>query len=143
MHVAGHRILAGGLTPDNVAEAIRISFDPALGAWSYVGTDCRGIPFNQATMNLGFMGKGNASQPAALHHEPGNHPVEGQPVEVLLLGQEDEAVDRLRRLLRQQLDAPGELRFAELPGKRKNPRDVPLFETRRSLAAFAARSSSD
>ena len=39
---------------------IRISFDPNDGAWSYVGTDNRSIPTNQATMNLGFMDGGTA-----------------------------------------------------------------------------------
>jgi Astacin (Peptidase family M12A)/Bacterial pre-peptidase C-terminal domain len=39
---------------------IRISFDPDDGAWSYIGTDNRGIPTNQATMNLGFMDGGTA-----------------------------------------------------------------------------------
>jgi len=34
---------------------IRIAFDPAQGAWSYVGTDNRSIPLDQPTMNLGFM----------------------------------------------------------------------------------------
>jgi len=43
------------------AADIRISFDPNDGAWSYVGTDCRGIPFNQATMNLGFMDGGTTA----------------------------------------------------------------------------------
>ena len=40
---------------------IRISFDPAIGAWSYVGTDCRSIPLDQATMNLGFMDGGTTA----------------------------------------------------------------------------------
>jgi hypothetical protein len=40
---------------------IRISFDPNDGAWSYVGTDCRGIPLNEATMNLGFMDGGTTA----------------------------------------------------------------------------------
>lgn len=39
---------------------IRITFDPNDGAWSYVGTDCRGIPSNAATMNLGFLDGGTA-----------------------------------------------------------------------------------
>jgi Astacin (Peptidase family M12A) len=40
---------------DNPANAdIRISFDPSDGAWSYLGTDARDIPQNEATMNLGF-----------------------------------------------------------------------------------------
>jgi Astacin (Peptidase family M12A)/Bacterial pre-peptidase C-terminal domain len=39
---------------------IRVSFDPNDGAWSYIGTDNRGIPLNQATMNLGFMDGGTA-----------------------------------------------------------------------------------
>jgi len=40
---------------------IRISFDENDGAWSYVGTDCRGIPLNEPTMNLGFMDGGTAA----------------------------------------------------------------------------------
>jgi hypothetical protein len=40
---------------------IRISFDPRDGAWSYIGTDCRSIPANQATMNLGFLDGGTAA----------------------------------------------------------------------------------
>ncbi len=40
---------------------IRITFDPGDGAWSYVGTDCRGIPLNDATMNLGFMDGGTTA----------------------------------------------------------------------------------
>jgi hypothetical protein len=39
---------------------IRISFDPNDGAWSYVGTDSRQIPNNEATMNLGFLDGGTA-----------------------------------------------------------------------------------
>ena len=45
----------------NASDAeIRISFDPSDGAWSYVGTDARGIPLNEATMNLGFLDGGTA-----------------------------------------------------------------------------------
>lgn len=39
---------------------IRIAFDPNDGAWSYIGTDCRGIALNQPTMNLGFLDGGTA-----------------------------------------------------------------------------------
>ncbi len=39
---------------------IRISFDPLDGAWSYVGTDARQVPQNEATMNLGFLDGGTA-----------------------------------------------------------------------------------
>jgi len=47
---------------NNAANAeLRISFDSGDGAWSYVGTDCRGIPLNQATMNLGFMDGGTTA----------------------------------------------------------------------------------
>lgn len=44
------------LAPADSGEAgdIRISFDPATGSWSYVGTDCRGIRTTQPTMNLGW-----------------------------------------------------------------------------------------
>lgn len=40
---------------------IRIAFDTTKGAWSYVGTDCRGIPADQPTMNLGFMDGGTVA----------------------------------------------------------------------------------
>ena len=40
---------------------IRIAFEPNDGAWSYVGTDCRKIPLNQPTMNLGFLEGGTAA----------------------------------------------------------------------------------
>ncbi len=40
---------------------IRIAFDPDDGAWSYVGTDCRSIPLDQPTMNLGFMDGGTVA----------------------------------------------------------------------------------
>lgn len=47
---------------NNAANAqIRITFDPTDGAWSYIGTDCRGIPLDQATMNLGFLDGGTAA----------------------------------------------------------------------------------
>jgi serralysin len=36
---------------------IRISFDPALGSWSYLGTDIFIIPKNEPTMNLGWREK--------------------------------------------------------------------------------------
>ncbi|WP_394840940.1 M12 family metallopeptidase [Pendulispora brunnea] len=40
---------------------IRISFDPSDGAWSWVGTDCKKIPQNEVTMNLGFLDGGTAA----------------------------------------------------------------------------------
>ena len=40
---------------------LRISFDTADGAWSYIGTDCRSIPLNEATMNLGFLDGGTTA----------------------------------------------------------------------------------
>jgi len=47
---------------NNAANAdIRIAFDPNDGAWSYVGTDCKSIPVNQPTMNLGFLDGGTAA----------------------------------------------------------------------------------
>ena len=46
---------------DNASDAdIRISFDENDGAWSYVGTDAKGIAANEATMNLGFLDGGTA-----------------------------------------------------------------------------------
>ncbi|MGZ9142348.1 MAG: M12 family metallopeptidase [Candidatus Binatia bacterium] len=47
---------------NNAANAdIRIAFDPDDGAWSYLGTDCKSIPVNQPTMNLGFLDGGTAA----------------------------------------------------------------------------------
>lgn len=40
---------------------IRVTFDPSDGAWSYLGTDCRSIPTNQPTMNLGFQDGGTSA----------------------------------------------------------------------------------
>lgn len=40
---------------------LRIAFDAGDGAWSYVGTDCRSIPLDQPTMNLGFLDGGTAA----------------------------------------------------------------------------------
>lgn len=40
---------------------VRISFNPADGAWSYIGTDCKSIPSDQPTMNLGFLSGGTAA----------------------------------------------------------------------------------
>ena len=38
-----------------------LTFDSQDGAWSYIGTDCRSIPMNEATMNLGFLDGGTAA----------------------------------------------------------------------------------
>lgn len=43
------------------ASDIRIAFDSNDGAWSYIGTDCKGIPLDQPTMNLGFLDGGTAA----------------------------------------------------------------------------------
>lgn len=40
---------------------IRIAFDSNDGAWSYVGTDCRSVPLDEPTMNLGFLDGGTAA----------------------------------------------------------------------------------
>lgn len=40
---------------------IRVTFDPNDGAWSYVGTDNRGISLSEPTMNLGFLDGGTAA----------------------------------------------------------------------------------
>ena len=40
---------------------IRIAFDRSDGAWSYIGTDCKSIPLNQPTMNLGFLDGGTVA----------------------------------------------------------------------------------
>lgn len=55
---------------------IRISFNSNDGAWSYIGTDCRQIPFDHPTMNLGFLNGGTAAHEwghaLSLGHEHSN-----------------------------------------------------------------------
>ena len=34
----------------------RVSFEAGSGSWSYVGTDCKSVPQNRATMNIGWSG---------------------------------------------------------------------------------------
>ncbi len=46
---------------NHIAADIRITFDPSLGAWSYVGTDCKSIPADEPTMNLGFLDGGTSA----------------------------------------------------------------------------------
>lgn len=47
---------------NNASDAeIRIAFDQRDGAWSNVGTDCKLVPRNQPTMNLGFLDGGTAA----------------------------------------------------------------------------------
>ena len=55
-----HINLAFVESTDNDAE-IRVAFDASDGAWSYLGTDCRSIPADQPTMNLGFEDGGTAA----------------------------------------------------------------------------------
>ncbi|MGE5239039.1 MAG: M12 family metallopeptidase [Chloroflexota bacterium] len=45
---------------DALDAEIRITFNPSLGAWSYVGTDCSYISQGEPTMNLGFLDGGTA-----------------------------------------------------------------------------------
>ncbi len=46
---------------DALDAEIRITFNPNDGAWSYVGTDAKGIPQDQPTMNIGFLDGGTAA----------------------------------------------------------------------------------
>jgi len=39
---------------------IRISFNPASGSWSYVGSDAIRVPSDNATMNFNWIDKGSA-----------------------------------------------------------------------------------
>ena len=51
---------------DNPAAAIRVSFQPDDGAWSYIGLDNLEVPVDAATMNLGWQDK------AVILHEFGH-----------------------------------------------------------------------
>jgi serralysin len=41
---------------------IRISFSQDPGSWSYIGTQCRSIPANEATMNFGWLDKDSSDE---------------------------------------------------------------------------------
>lgn len=41
-------------TQDRLASDVRVTFEPG-GSWSYVGTDCLGIPEDEPTMQLGWL----------------------------------------------------------------------------------------
>ena len=79
---------------DNAPNAdIRITFDENDGAWSYVGTDAKGIPANEATMNLGFLDGGTAAHEfghaiglAHEHQNPAGGIQWNEPVVIQALG---------------------------------------------------------
>lgn len=55
--------------------AIRISFDPRSGSWSYVGNEVSLISANEATMNLGWIGTSDTtteSEKGVILHEFGH-----------------------------------------------------------------------
>lgn len=61
---------------------VRVGFDPALGSWSYLGTECRVIPKTEATANMGW-----PDDPARDLHEVGHvlglvheHQIPGAPL---------------------------------------------------------------
>lgn len=61
---------------------IRITFRQGLGSWSYIGTDCLGIPKNQQTMNFGWLDPGTVMHEfghalGAIHEH--QHPEAGIP----------------------------------------------------------------
>lgn len=43
---------------DSDPSEIRCSFDPNLGSWSYIGSECLAVGGDQATMNFGWMDMG-------------------------------------------------------------------------------------
>ena len=79
---------------NHLAADIRITFDPSLGAWSYVGTDCKSIPADEATMNLGFLDGGTAGHEfghaiglAHEHSNPAGGILWNEPVVIAALAQ--------------------------------------------------------
>lgn len=49
------------VTSNDPDAEIRVAFDGGDGAWSFLGTDCLGIPRSQPTMNLGFQDGGTSA----------------------------------------------------------------------------------
>lgn len=56
-HWTAHAMLTFEFVRELPAE-IRITFDPSLGSWSYVGTDCLEAPITNATMNVASVDQG-------------------------------------------------------------------------------------
>ena len=54
-------VIAMQISENRLELAHDLTFDSHDGVWSYIGTDCRSIPLNEATMNLGFLDGGTAA----------------------------------------------------------------------------------
>jgi hypothetical protein len=54
-------VIAMQISENRLELAHDLTFDSHDGVWSYIGTDCRRIPLNEATMNLGFLDGGTAA----------------------------------------------------------------------------------
>jgi hypothetical protein len=54
-------VIAIQISENRLERAHNLTVDSHDGAWSYIGTDCRSIPLNEATMNLGFLDGGSAA----------------------------------------------------------------------------------
>jgi hypothetical protein len=54
-------VIAVQISENRLERAHNLTVDSHDDAWSYIGTDCRSIPLNEATMNLGFLDGGSAA----------------------------------------------------------------------------------
>jgi len=115
---------------DSPQAEIRIAFDPADGAWSYVGTDCRGIPSAEPTMNLGFTDGGTTAHEfghaiglAHEHQNPAGGIVWNEPVVIAALAGSpnfwDEATVRHNVL--------DKYRFDQVKGTQFDPESIMLY----------------
>jgi hypothetical protein len=109
---------------------IRITFDENDGAWSYIGTDCRNIPLNEATMNLGFLDGGTVAHEfghaiglAHEHQNPAGGIQWNEPVVVREMAKSpnfwDEATTRHNILRKYSLD--------QINGTAFDPKSIMLY----------------
>ncbi len=115
---------------DSPQAEIRIAFDAGDGAWSYVGTDARGIPQSEPTMNLGFMDSGTTAHEfghaiglAHEHQNPAGGIVWNEPVVIARLAGApnfwDEATVRHNVL--------NKYRFDQVKGTAFDPASIMLY----------------
>jgi len=115
---------------EDATSEIRVTFDANDGAWSYIGTDAKGIPLDEPTLNLGWVDEavilhefGHAIGLAHEHQNPNGGLVRNEPAVIAALSGSpnfwDEATIRFNVLER--------YRFDQINGTAFDPASIMLY----------------